>query len=312
MTEVHREIMNRYELAGIFSNRWAGSGMCYCEHCARDFAGATGLELPRTKDARDPARREYLEWRQQRLFGIAELWDTEIRKINPTARYIPNSGGGALSDLDMSKLSDLTDIHILANWDRLEIDAAPDQLVQVPPGLSAAAAIEIIALLMRQHPSLAPRLAPAGPSPNEPFADENVADVPAVDTHARKCAAIAVRALAQDLDALTLQQLRQSVFRTLRQIAFIGTLPLDLRRIDVEDADRLRFLRHAEPQGIPVPDADFGRFARQDAKHDGDDDVAAHCSVRAFAVGMTLVTIFRFVGTRNATIGFNRQEHGLY
>ena len=67
------------------------------------------------------------------------------------------------------------------------------------------AAIEIIALLMRQHPSLAPRLAPAGPSPNEPFADENVAGVTAVDAHGRERAAIAVRALAQDLEPLTLQ-----------------------------------------------------------------------------------------------------------
>ena len=33
MTEVTREIVTRYQVDGIFSNRWAGSGMCYCEHC---------------------------------------------------------------------------------------------------------------------------------------------------------------------------------------------------------------------------------------------------------------------------------------
>ncbi len=31
MTEVTREIMTMYQPEGIFSNRWAGSGMCYCE-----------------------------------------------------------------------------------------------------------------------------------------------------------------------------------------------------------------------------------------------------------------------------------------
>ena len=33
MTQVHVEIMTKYTPDGIFTNRWAGSGMCYCEHC---------------------------------------------------------------------------------------------------------------------------------------------------------------------------------------------------------------------------------------------------------------------------------------
>src|SRR5215510_12044940 len=33
MTDVTREIAHMYKVDGIFSNRWAGSGMCYCEHC---------------------------------------------------------------------------------------------------------------------------------------------------------------------------------------------------------------------------------------------------------------------------------------
>jgi hypothetical protein len=117
MTEVHREIMSRYQVDGIFSNRWAGSGMCYCEHCQRNFRaayrnlpGGEPMDLPRTRDPRDPAFRYYLLWRQERLFELCRLWDAEIRKINPNARYIPNSGGGALSSLDMKTLSELTDI----------------------------------------------------------------------------------------------------------------------------------------------------------------------------------------------------------
>ena len=42
MTEVHKEIMERYEPDGIFSNRWAGSGICYCEHCQRNFKSFSG------------------------------------------------------------------------------------------------------------------------------------------------------------------------------------------------------------------------------------------------------------------------------
>jgi hypothetical protein len=63
MTEVHREIMRLYRVDGIFSNRWAGSGLCYCEHCQRNFRMASGMDLPKTTDPLDPARKNYLVWR---------------------------------------------------------------------------------------------------------------------------------------------------------------------------------------------------------------------------------------------------------
>ena len=92
---------------GIFINRWAGSGMCYCEHCRENFRAATGLELPRTNDPQDPARRAYILWRQQRLFDLWRLWDSEVRKINPDSCVIPNTGGGATSTLDMQRIGEL-------------------------------------------------------------------------------------------------------------------------------------------------------------------------------------------------------------
>ena len=107
MTEVHREIVTRYPVQGIFSNRWAGHGICYCEHCQRNFEEATGLPLPRTRDPRDASWRSYKLWREGRLLKLAQLWDQEIRAIRPDACYIPNSGGGALSDLDMKALGSM-------------------------------------------------------------------------------------------------------------------------------------------------------------------------------------------------------------
>ena len=109
MAQVHREIMTLYKPEGIFSNRWSGSGMCYCVHCQQNFKAAYGMDLPRTHDPHDPARRNYLLWRQERLFALWRLWDTEIRKINPQARFIPNTGGGALSELDMKTVGELAD-----------------------------------------------------------------------------------------------------------------------------------------------------------------------------------------------------------
>jgi hypothetical protein len=107
MTRVTREIVSLYKVDGIFCNRWSGSGMCYCEHCRRNFREAYGMDLPRTEDPLNPARRNYILWRQQRLFELWRLWDSEIRKANPEARYIANAGGGALSNLDMKTIGEL-------------------------------------------------------------------------------------------------------------------------------------------------------------------------------------------------------------
>jgi type 1 glutamine amidotransferase len=107
MTEVTREIVRMYNVDGIFSNRWDGSGMCYCQHCQRNFKKVSGLDLPRTQNPQDPARRQYIVWRQARLFELWRLWDGEIKKINPNAGFIANAGGGALSDLDMKTIGEL-------------------------------------------------------------------------------------------------------------------------------------------------------------------------------------------------------------
>jgi hypothetical protein len=107
MTEVKKEIMSRYRVDGIFINRWDGSGMCYCEHCAKNFRAATGQDLPRSSDPLNPARRAYILWRQQRLFDLWRLWDGEVRRINPNSCVIPNTGGGATSSLDMQKIGEL-------------------------------------------------------------------------------------------------------------------------------------------------------------------------------------------------------------
>jgi hypothetical protein len=107
MTSVHEEIMRMYKPDGIFTNRWAGSGMCYCEHCRESFHAAAGLDLPKTNNPQDPARKQYIVWRQQRLFELWRLWNDKIRAINPGASYIANAGGGALSDLDMKTISEL-------------------------------------------------------------------------------------------------------------------------------------------------------------------------------------------------------------
>ncbi len=104
MTQVHREVMELYQLDGIFSNRWAGHGTCYCEHCVRNFKAFAGMELPRTSDRRDPAFRKYAQWQVERLRELWFLWDRTIRDVKPGARYIPN---GFPDNVVTGKLADI-------------------------------------------------------------------------------------------------------------------------------------------------------------------------------------------------------------
>lgn len=110
MTRVHAEIMTLYPVDGIFCNRWSGEGVCYCPRCRQQFKAASGFDIPLEVGDGSPAWLAYQDWRQQRLFDLWDVWDAEIRRLNPNARFIPNAGGGALSDLDMSRIGKKADI----------------------------------------------------------------------------------------------------------------------------------------------------------------------------------------------------------
>ena len=91
MDQVHREIVTKYKVDGIFANRWAPQGGdCYCVHCQKNFKDATGMDLPRTSDRRDPARRAFVAWRKARLTELWKRWDATVRAANPEASFIPN------------------------------------------------------------------------------------------------------------------------------------------------------------------------------------------------------------------------------
>lgn len=90
MTTVNQEIMELYQPDAIFSNRWHGHGICYCEHCQKNFKAASGLELPTKNERLDPTYQKWLAWETERLKELWFLWDAGIRKEKSTARFIPN------------------------------------------------------------------------------------------------------------------------------------------------------------------------------------------------------------------------------
>lgn len=90
MTQVHKEIMERYKPDGIFSNRWVGHGICYCEHCTGNFREYSGSDLPKSANLADNVYLKYLEWSTGRLKELWLLWDKTIREVNSPSRFIPN------------------------------------------------------------------------------------------------------------------------------------------------------------------------------------------------------------------------------
>jgi hypothetical protein len=108
MTEVIREVVTAYPVDGIFANRWANTGsfeVCHCAHCRTSF----GAEIPRTRNPRDKAWRDYTIWYQESLFSLMKLWDDAIRKIRPGASFLPNSGGGVTNALDWRRFGEMAE-----------------------------------------------------------------------------------------------------------------------------------------------------------------------------------------------------------
>jgi hypothetical protein len=90
MDAVHREIVSRYKVDGVFANRWAGQGDCYCVHCQSNFKAATGFDLPRGSGDPDQIRRAFRAWRIARLTELWKHWDASIRGVNAASCFIPN------------------------------------------------------------------------------------------------------------------------------------------------------------------------------------------------------------------------------
>jgi len=89
----------------IFSNRWNGSGMCYCEHCKTNFrAPPASISSAPTTRRTQPARPHRVA--PAASLRVVALVGRRIRKSIPRPASIPNTGGRALSDLDMKYIGE--------------------------------------------------------------------------------------------------------------------------------------------------------------------------------------------------------------
>ena len=83
MTEVRKEIMSRYRVDGIFINRWDGS-VCAIASTAERISKQPADWIFRARTTLMIHRAEcYILWRQQRLFDLWQLWDSEVLRDQP-------------------------------------------------------------------------------------------------------------------------------------------------------------------------------------------------------------------------------------
>lgn len=92
MPAVLKEITDTYKPEGFFGNRWAGSGMCYCQTCHTKFKAATGLELPTSNDPQDPRRKAYIQWNADMRWKQFTLWNDTVKKSKKDCFFSPNGG----------------------------------------------------------------------------------------------------------------------------------------------------------------------------------------------------------------------------
>lgn len=92
MPAVFTEITQRYRPEGFFGNRWAGSGMCWCQTCRTKFRAATGLELPTSNDPQEPRRKAYIQWNAEMRWKQFTLWNDTVKAVKADCFFSPNGG----------------------------------------------------------------------------------------------------------------------------------------------------------------------------------------------------------------------------
>lgn len=105
MPQVLKEITDLYKPEGFFGNRWAGSGMCWCNTCRTKFRGATGLELPTSMNPLDPQRKAYIAWNVEMRYQQYTLWNDTVKQSKSDSFFSPNGGISDLKDVQIPLLA---------------------------------------------------------------------------------------------------------------------------------------------------------------------------------------------------------------
>jgi hypothetical protein len=86
---VLREILNRYPVDGFHLNAGGFDGYCYCDNCARSYAGT----LPEGPDQDPAAWRTFLRWRREAISRQMADYYQVMREVNPQSFFMAELWG---------------------------------------------------------------------------------------------------------------------------------------------------------------------------------------------------------------------------
>ena len=86
--DVLAEILEKHPDVAAFSfDGLHYGGVCYCEHCRKNFKAATGNEIPKV-DMNDLAFRKYQHWADRRMEDLVRRMQTRLKGIKPDVALV--------------------------------------------------------------------------------------------------------------------------------------------------------------------------------------------------------------------------------
>ncbi|QEL19616.1 alpha-amylase family protein [Limnoglobus roseus] len=87
--DVLAEILEKHPAVDAFSfDGLHHGGVCYCEHCRKNYKADTGKPIPPKPDLNDPAFRRYQHWADRRLEALVAKAQARLKAIKPDVALV--------------------------------------------------------------------------------------------------------------------------------------------------------------------------------------------------------------------------------
>jgi|GEM_PF-423308 len=85
--DVLAEILTKYDVDAFSFDGLHYGGVCYCQHCRKDYRTETGRDIPAV-NLNDPAFRRYQHWADRRMEHLLQRLQTKLKGIKPEVALV--------------------------------------------------------------------------------------------------------------------------------------------------------------------------------------------------------------------------------